>query len=203
VTRFRAARAVVVAVAAVLSLAPPALADTCCANVAVGLEPTAALPGDTVRLIGIRCLDADNTGPLPLKLGAFWLSAGSRAAEAQPDTAPGPGLPADLPPTGAWLAFTSLPDATATSGNATITVPDLPNGTYQLWWWCDDGSGPGGGIHYSTGPRLRVGPASPDTATAGPATTGSPDPRGALLLVLGGTVVALALRRRPLRGREP
>jgi hypothetical protein len=120
----------------------------------------------------MECRSADNGGPLPLNLGAFWLWPGKRGADANPNTVPGPGLPEDLPPTEKWLPFASVPDATARSGNATITVPDRPDGTYQLWWWCDDGSGPGGGIHYSTGPRLAIGGA-PNTATE------SGTPRGA------------------------
>ena len=50
------------------------------------------------------------------------------------------GMPGDLPPTEEWLPFASVPAATAGSGDATITVPDLPDGTYQLWWWCPEGS---------------------------------------------------------------
>ena len=189
-------RATIIGIAALLMLAPPALADTCCANVPVGLDPPSAMPGDIVRLTGIQCLKADNAGPLPLNLGAFWLAKGKRAAEAQPDTAPGPGLPGELPPVDKWLDFASVPDPTATSGNATITVPDLPHGTYQLWWWCDDGSGPGGGIHYSTGPRLAIG-SSPDTATEASVphgSSGSPGWPVGLVLALGVAVFVRLVR---------
>ena len=150
-------RATVIGAAAVLMLAPAVLADTCCANVPVALDPPAAMPGDVVRLTGLQCLNADGSGPLPLDLGAFWLSTGERAAEADPDTAPGPGLPGDLPPTEAWLPFDGVGDASASGGDATIIVPDLPDGTYQLWWWCNEGTVPSAAIHYSTGPRLAIG----------------------------------------------
>jgi hypothetical protein len=165
-------RATLIAGAAFLLLAPAVLADTCCANLPVGLDPRSAMPGDVVRVVGLRCLNADNTGPLPVKVGAFWLAKGERTADADPESAPGPGLPAELPPIERWLHFATVPDPTKTVGDATIKVPDLPNGTYQLWWWCDDGSGPGGGIHYSTGPRLPIG-GSPDTDTAIAVTPGS------------------------------
>ena len=161
-------RAMVIGIAAVLLLAPTALADTCCANTAVRLDPPSAQPGEAVRLTGLRCLHADNSGGLPLSLGSFWLWAGHRVGETQLDTAPGPGLPQDLPPVEEWLPFDSVDVAAA---SAVITVPDLPDGTYQLWWWCDNGGGPGSGIHYSTGPRLAIGVA-PDTATEA---VGSPD----------------------------
>jgi hypothetical protein len=152
--------AAIISIAAALVVPPVALADTCCANTTVRLDPQSARAGDAVRLTGMECLNADNTGPKPLNLGSFWLWTGDRGAEAVPNEVPGPGLPGDLPPTEEWLPFDSV-DAAARS--AVITVPALPDGTYQLWWWCDDGSGPGGGIHYSTGPRLAVG--VPDTAT--------------------------------------
>lgn len=197
-------RAIVLGVVAAMLLVPVAAADTCCANTAVELDPPSAEPGDVVRLIGLRCLNADNTGPLPLSLGAFWLSSGTRAAEVDPDTVPGPGLPQDLPPTEEWLPFASSPDASATSGRATIVVPDLPRGSYQLWWWCDDGSGPGGAIHYSIGPRLVIG-AIPDTATEASdpdRAWGSPGGLGALLIGLGAVAFAgssrFLARRRAL-----
>lgn len=157
-------RAMIFGIVAVMLIAPPVFADTCCANVPVQLDPTAANPGDTVKLIGLECRNADNSGPNPLRLGSFWLATTDRAAETDPDTTPGAGLPEVLPPIDDWLAFDSVPDEVTGPGDATITVPDLPDGRYQLWWWCDDGSGPGGGIHYSTGPRLAVGEV-PDTAT--------------------------------------
>jgi hypothetical protein len=179
-------------IAAVLLLAPVAVGDTCCANTSVKLDPGSAKVGDAVRLTGIQCLHADNTGGLPLNSGSFWLWTGDRGAEADPDEVPGPGLPQDLPPTEEWLPFDSVDPA---AGSAVITVPDLPDGTYQLWWWCDDGSGPGGGIHYSTGPRLAIG--VPDTATDA---IGSPETRaghgapGWIVLVLGASVLIVVMR---------
>lgn len=192
-------RATVIGAAAVLMLAPAVLADTCCANVPVALDPPAAMPGDVVRLTGLQCLNADGSGPLPLDLGAFWLSTGERAAEADPDTAPGPGLPGDLPPTEAWLPFDGVGDASASGGDATIIVPDLPDGTYQLWWWCNEGTVPSAAIHYSTGPRLAIGDV-PDTATGtagSSASSGSPGWPVALVLVLGVAVFVGTVRWGP------
>jgi hypothetical protein len=191
-------RAMAMAIAAVLLHAPAVAADTCCANVPVQPEPGSAKAGDTVTLLGMECRDADNSGPRPLELGSFWLAATDRPAEPDPDTTPGAGLPAELPPVEEWLPFDTVPDGMVGPGDATITVPALPNGRYQLWWWCDDGSGPGGGIHYSTGPRLAIG--VPDTATAiaavpeGPADAGWPT-WPALMLGLGVFVWSL---RHPL-----
>jgi hypothetical protein len=195
-------RSTLAAIVVVLLLAPPVMADTCCANIPVQLDPPSAMPGDTVRLIGLQCRRADNSGPLPLNLGAFWLWPGKRAADAQPDTAPGPGLPGDLPPTEEWLSFATVPDVVVGSGDATITVPDLPDGTYQLWWWCDDGSGPGGGIHYSTGPRLAIG-VSPNTDTEGgalPDASGSPGWPAGLVVAVGVAGFLLTLRFPYARG---
>ena len=186
-------RAVVIGIAAVPLLAPAAVADTCCANIPVGLDPSSAMPGDTVRLIGMRCLHADNSGGLPLSLGSFWLWAGDRAGEADPDTAPGPGLPQDLPPVETWLPFDSVDVA---AGSAAIIVPNLPDGRYQLWWWCDNGGGPGSGIHYSTGPRLAIGVA-PDTATEAarpPEVSDSHGWRAWLVLALGAFVFVVTVR---------
>ena len=53
-----------------LLVAPAALADTCCANVPVVLDPPSATPGATVRLIGMQCLNYDGTQTNPLKLWA-------------------------------------------------------------------------------------------------------------------------------------
>lgn len=186
-------RAVVIGIAAVLLLAPAALADTCCANTRVTLDPPSAKPGDAVRLIGMRCLRADNSGGLPLSLGSFWLWAGDRAGEADPDTAPGPGLPQDLPPVEKWLPFDSVDVA---AGSAAIIVPNLPDGRYQLWWWCDNGGGPGSGIHYSTGPRLAIG-VVPDTATEAARPPGVSDSHGWrawLVLALGAIVFVVTVR---------
>ena len=152
--------ALATAILAALAWATPASADTCCANVPVRLDPPAAMPGDTVRLDGMECRNADNSGPLPLNLGSFWLATTNRPAEVDPDTTPGEGLP-EMPPVEEWLAFDSVADGdagAAVPGTATITVPDLPDGRYQLWWWCDNGSGPGGGIHYFDGAETRGGP---------------------------------------------
>jgi hypothetical protein len=192
--------ATVIAGAAVMLLTTAVLADTCCANLPVGLDPSSAMPGDVIRLVGLQCLNADNSGPNALKLGVFWLAKGKRAAEALPDTAPGPGLP-ELPPIEEWRPFTTVPDATETIGDATIVVPDLPAGTYQLWWWCDDGSGPGGGIHYSTGPRLVIG-GSPQTDTAALNTTGTSGSSGwpvGLVLALGAAAFVGTIRSGPFR----
>ncbi|HEY3334213.1 MAG TPA: hypothetical protein VGK16_03160 [Candidatus Limnocylindrales bacterium] len=190
------------ALALAVPLAPPALADTCCANTRVEIDPRTAVPGAKVELTGLRCLAADNTGPLAFAPRAFWLWQGSRAAEADPDTAPGEGLPQDIPPTETWLPFDSAREAGGV-GSAVITVPKVPDGRYQLWWWCEDGNGPGAGIHYSTGPKLTVGD-PPDTATAGPGSATdprTPGPAPLLLLVAGltafvGTVRVSMLRRR-------
>lgn len=203
-------RATMIGIAAVLLLAPPVLADTCCANVPVGLDPPSAMPGDTVRLTGLRCLTSGGEGPLPLNLGAFWLAPGNRPAE-DPGDVPG-NLPyPDLPPIEKWLPFESAPpfDST-TDGVATIIVPDLPDGRYQLWWWCDNGGGPGSGIHYSPGPRLAIG-VPPDTATEA---VGSPDTAGShgwpvwLVIALGAWVFIgnlrspWARRTRPVKRRS-
>lgn len=186
-------KATVIGIAAVLLLAPAVLADTCCANTPIGLDPPSAMPGDAVRLVGMQCLNADSSGSLPLNLGAFWLATGKRAAAGNDQ--PGPGLPATLPPVDQWLPFDSVPDPAASSGDATITVPDLPAGKYQLWWWCA-GTGPGGGIHYSTGPRLAVG-GSPETATEAVSPSepsGSPDWKVGLVLALGAAVFLGTIR---------
>lgn len=159
----------VVGAMAALAFTPVAFGDTCCANTSVALRPARAMPGDAVELDGIRCLAYDNTGPLALNLKAFWLSTDRVPADGDPGSVPGgpARLATDLPPVERWLPFTSVSGAGAVgAGTATIVVPKLPSGSYQLWWLCDNGGGPGSGIHYSGGPRLVVGPGSPDTATA-------------------------------------
>lgn len=161
-----ALRAVVAATVGLLLLAPIAAADTCCANTAVEIEPRSANPGDVVRVNGITCLNADNTPGAVFKPERFWFWPGSRAAEGAPDVVPGEGLPQDLPPVDTWPSFTSAIKPASGPAIAVLSVPELSEGTYQLWWWCD-GGGPGGGIHYSTGPRLVVG--MPDTSTVEPA----------------------------------
>lgn len=186
----RIAGGVLIGITLALLVAPAAFADTCCANTAVLLRPTTAEPGDTVRLSGIQCLNYDNSGPLPLNLKRFWLSTSAVAANPAPGDVPGPGLPADIPPVDQWLPFASVPGPNGT-GSATITVPDLPHGSYQLWWLCDNGGGPGSGIHYSGGPRLVVGTALPNTATTDPTPVRVPT---ALLLLLGFGVSLVVLR---------
>lgn len=205
-TRRSVLRGTVLAVVAVLLVAPTVLADTCCANIRVGLDPGFAKRGDIIQLTGLLCLNPDNTGPLQLNLGAFWLSPGRRPAENDPGSVPGLGLPApDLPPVESWFSFRSVPSPQDPSGDVTIVVPDLPNGTYQLWWWCDNGSGPGGGIHYSNGPRLAIG-AAPDTATSSvteapnqPGTSGLPIGEA---MALGTAVFAGFLRWGPFGARR-
>ena len=198
-------RGTVIGIAAALLVASTALADTCCANLSVGLDPRSAMPGDTVRLTGIECRNSDNTGPLPLNLGAFWLAPGQRPAT-DPADVPGLGLPApDLPPVDEWVSFQSAPTFDSTnSGDATIIVPDLPNGLYQLWWRCDNGGGPGSGIHYSTGPRLAIG-VPPDTATEPVSSFGSSDSGGDppwLVMALGAAAFIVMFRWSPARPRE-
>ncbi len=194
-TRSRRSAAVVAALMLTLLVAPAALADTCCANIPIELDTVSAEPGDLVRLIGLECLNADSTPTGTLPLGSFWLSTGDRAGGGQ--DVPGPGLPADLPPVDEWLPFTSVPDAAMARGDATITVPNVPDGSYQLWWWCDYPDSPGSGIHYSTGARLRIGLPSSDTSSE-PAIPGTPhDGRGSWLLVLAGLVFIVELCRRP------
>ena len=199
-------RVVAIAIAAALLLPSSALADTCCANTAVRLDPRVATVGESVRLIGIQCLRADNSGPLPLELDAFWLWSGKRAAERYPDTAPGPGLPQDLPPTQAWHRFATVPDPAGIAGDATITVPDLPRGSYQLWWRCGNEPTPESGIHYSTGPRLTIG-AAPETDVAVTRARGSSSEPGApiplLLLAIGVAAFLLSLRFPVHPARRP
>jgi hypothetical protein len=193
-------RSAIVAAAFALSVAlvtaPQVAADTCCANAPITFDPPSAMPGDTVRLSGIACLNADNTGPLALDLGGFWLAKTNRPAQADPDTAPGPNLPPP-PIVEGWLPFASV-NRVMGPGDATIVVPDLPDGRYQLWWWCDNGAGPGGGIHYSPGPRLTIGD-PPDTATVD-ARSAVPEDRPALpaapFLALGVGVFAVLMRRQ-------
>ncbi|MCJ7711215.1 MAG: hypothetical protein MUQ32_10360 [Chloroflexi bacterium] len=198
-------RAVVIGIAAVLLLAPPVLADTCCANVPVKLDPPSAVSGDTVRLTGLRCLRSDGTGPLSLNLGAFWLATGHRPAE-DPGDVPG-NLPyPDLPPIEKWLPFESAPPFDSTTrGDATIIVPDLPDGRYQLWWLCDNGGGEGSGIHYSPGPRLAIG-VPPDTATeavGSPGATGSHGWPVWFVLALGAFVFVVTLWSPHTRNSRP
>lgn len=181
--------AIPTAVVALLLLAQVALADTCCATAPIALDPPAAIPGQTVRLIGMRCLTSDGAQTNPLKLGRFLLTARS------PDV-PGAGpTAAGLTAVKSWLAFKQVPSPAQAIGVASIIVPNLPRGDYQLWWWCDDGSGPGGGIHYSTGPRLRIGIVAPDTATEPSVPTDIPQQRVPALLVLGVAVFLIVLRR--------
>ena len=189
-------RATIICIAAVLALAPPVLADTCCANVPVELDPPSAETGDTVRLTGLQCLTSGGDARLPLNLAAFWLAPGNRPAE-DPGDVPGTLPYPDLPPTETWLPFASAPPfGSTTDGVATITVPDLADGRYQLWWWCDNGEGPGSGIHYSPGPRLAIG-LPPDTATEAVDSAGTAGSNGWpawLAMVFGGPVLIGSLR---------
>jgi hypothetical protein len=107
----------------VVVLAPAALADTCCANTPVELVPAVAKSGQTASVSGVRCLNADNTGPLPLNLVGFWLSPGSRPAVSDPDTAPGAGVPSNMPDPESWPPFDSVTEAGDGSGSAVFTVP--------------------------------------------------------------------------------
>jgi hypothetical protein len=191
-----------IAAAAALAAAQPVSADTCCANVPVQPAPRSVDPGDVVALTGLQCLRSDGSGPLSLNLVSFWLATGRRPAEDPGDT-PG-NLPyPDLPDVETWYPFASAPDfETAASGAATIVVPDLADGRYQLWWLCDNGGGPGSGIHYSTGPRLTIG-TPPDTSTLPVATADGPLPSvWPAWLVLGPGIVALVAGLLwPARGR--
>lgn len=196
----------VIGTIAALAFTPVAFGDTCCANTSVALRPALAMPGDAVEVDGIRCLEYDNTGPLALNLKAFWLSTDRVPADGDPGSVPGgpSRLATDLPPVERWLPFTSVSGAGAVgAGTATIAVPKLPSGSYQLWWLCDNGGGPGSGIHYSGGPRLVVGPGSPDTATAtAPGREDDRDPAGllAIAFVAGAGIAAFAMawqRARP------
>lgn len=149
-----------VAVLALALLAPAVRADTCCANRAVTFSPQSADPGETVKIRGIVCLKPDNRGPLELNLVGWWLSPDDIPAEIPGDTPGNPAVhhPDDLPRVGKWHDFASVSDpGVKAAGSATIVVPRLPDGSYQLWWHCDNGGGPGSGIHYSGGPRLFVG----------------------------------------------
>ena len=167
--------------------ATPALADTCCANRSVTFAPAAVIQGDMVEVRGIVCLSYDNSGPLPLNLVSWWLSTDHVPADRDPGTAPGdPRVhPAgDLPAADAWLPFDSVAGAgKAAPGTATLRVPEqLRDGTFQLWWQCDNGGGPGSGMHYAGSPRLRVGTA-PDTATAVIERPGTPAREAQLVVI--------------------
>ena len=156
----------------------PVNADTCCANRSVTFSPPAVMPGEAVEVRGIVCLSYDNSGPLPLNLVSYWLSTDHIPADPDPGTTPGnPRVhPADdLPASNAWLPFESVSGAgEASAGSATLRVPDsISDGTYQLWWVCDNNGGPGSGIHYAGSARLRVGD-PPDTATFVPETPETP-----------------------------
>lgn len=197
--RIRVMAAIAAAVVGVALAVPPVRADTCCANTPVQLQPEVADPGQAVRATGLRCLASDNSATVDQKPVRFWLWPGARAGEDEPDTTPGEGLPADLPDTEAWPAFGSV-EVLGSTFRATLTVPRLASRSYQLWWWCE-GGGPGGGIHYSTGPRLAVG--LPDTAAA-PSDRSSPpgDWRASLIMIAGilGLCAGVAATARGERG---
>lgn len=191
----------VLVAATMLVFAPAVSADTCCANHAVDFQPRSADPGDTVTVDGIVCLAADNSGPLELNLLSYWLATTNVAARPDPDTTPaGPIGPqtGDLPPVGQWRPFESVSSAGArAAGSATIVVPRLRSGTYQLWWLCDNGGGPGSGIHYSGGPRLAVGlPDSSVVPSLLPAVP-APAPTPAMpIAILAGAIAGIATLRR-------
>ena len=99
--RRRIVTAHVLAALTLVILAPTVMADTCCANTSVTPVPRTAMPGDTVRLDGMACLNADNSGPLPLNPVEFWLSTDRVPADPNPGDAPGNPdvhLADDLPP---------------------------------------------------------------------------------------------------------
>jgi hypothetical protein len=197
--------ALVVASLTLTVLAPTVLADTCCANTSLTPVPPVSHPGHMVRLDGMACLDADNSGPLPLRLAEFWLSTDRVPPDPNPGEAPGDPdvhLADDLPPSGQWFPFASVSvEGKAAVGNATIVVPDVADGSYQLWWRCDNGGGPGSGIHYSGGPRLIVGAAAPDTATAEPASRPRSAPLSALPWAVAIAAAVITLRRSAEAGR--
>ena len=199
--RRRIARSLVFGICTALLVASVARADTCCANTVVTLQPERALPGETVSLRGIRCLNADNSGPLALNLRAFYLSSASVPADSDPASVPGSGvgIPADVPPVERWLPFASAGEADGDT--ATLVVPDLPSASYQLWWLCDNAGGPGSGIHYSGGSRLAIGPRTPDTSTADPGLPASLGHHPLPLVLLAAIAAALADRRFS-RGRD-
>lgn len=185
-----------------LALAPAALADTCCANVVVQLSPVTASPGERVTASGIRCLRYDNSGPIEFAPSKFYLSAGHQSADANPGDTPGngQGLPADLPAVEHWPALRDHTAAAGGIGSAVLVVPDLPGGSYQLWWWCDNGGGPGSGIHYSDGPRLTV-TGSPETDASASEHVAQTGEQALLPVVVGfwaglGMLLVLRLRHR-------
>jgi hypothetical protein len=197
-------RAAVLGFVGVLLLAPAALGDTCCANTPVEFHPRSATPGDVVRVSDVQCLNSDNSGPLPLRLVGFWLSPGSRAADADPETAPGPGTPANMPEPATWPAFDGVTPAGTGSGTATFIVPQLRSGTYQLWWLCDNNGGPGSGIHYGTGDRLKVEglPATSTAPSTMPMSSDAPWSMPLVLFALASSALAsIALRLRVKRGK--
>ena len=184
---------------AVLFAASVALADTCCANTAVELDPTTATLGETVTVAGIVCLGPDNSGPLPLNLTGFWLSRDHLPAIAHPGAAGDGGrLANDLPGVETWLPFATMTGSgTAAPGTATLVVPAVTSGSYQLWWHCENGAGPGSGIHYSGGSRLRVQTTGPNTATDTGARHGVP----AGILLLAASIAAVVAVQTLRRGR--
>jgi hypothetical protein len=186
--------AVTLGVAVAMAIATTTLADTCCGTASVTFDPPAADPGELVRVDGLRCVEADGAGPLPLDLGGFWLTTLDREAFLESS---------ESASTDAWPAFTEVPASDAEVGAAVIRIPDLPPGSYTLWWECLEAAGTGTSSavrHVSTGLALQVGPAAPDTATALPPDSRSADGSAAVTLaavgVAGGLVVAMVLPRR-------
>jgi hypothetical protein len=170
--------------------APAALADTCCGTADVRFEPPSAAPGVTVTVEDIRCVEADGATSLDLAtLDRFWLTTMPRDAFLESEAS------IDYE---SWPTFAEVRDPTEAEGTATIVVPGLPPGSYQLWWGC---AGSDGSVvrHYATGSPLRVGPPTPDTSTAATVddrSGGRPD-LVVLALALTGTLLALLRRGYP------
>lgn len=152
--------AALAALAALLLVAPVALAHTCCGSTAVVLDPSETVVGATVELVGLTC-EADERMPLETLTG-FWLTTQARDSFLEDPARPDPA---------SWHPFASIEDPTATVGSATITVPDLPDGRYYLWWACRETAGETASyvLQWSEGGRLVVG--SPPTDCPAPPTT--------------------------------
>jgi hypothetical protein len=187
-----AATAAVVLVAT-LALAPVASADVCCGTADVTFDPPRAQAGKTVTLDGLVCVDpANGTQATLASLRGFWLTRQDDRAFLDDPARPDPAE---------WPAFASVPDPNAKTGSATIVVPSLRDGRYNLWWACQDAASADSYVlHASTGSRLVVGP-PPETATETAPEPTPTSPRADWLLVLaGGAGVVAYLVRKP-RGR--
>lgn len=189
------ALAVLMAALALLAAAPAALADTCCGSATVTFDPPRAIVGQTVRLDGLVCVDASIGSPIALaSLERFWLTTAPHDAFLDGTS---------RPDVGDWPTFASATAPGTTLGTATIVIPDLPDGRYELWWACAEDSGTGGishVVHFSTGDRLVIG--TPPTDTAARPGSAVPAARttelGLLVLVgsLAGAAMLLRLGRR-------